>query len=88
MKKLTRNQRAEVYIKVAEKFSLPKHADGLCYALLDAIKHNGASWDAPPIFPEFALFEPNKKLDGHYWFENNKQRIIVMLLCHQMCINP
>jgi hypothetical protein len=86
--------KAECYRQAAEFFAEPTFQSGLCYVLACIWKFDLRPKSEEPMydskylkdmFPEFCLFEPDRITDFHaFWFENN-ERVIVALLCEQMC---
>lgn len=85
--KYTKKQRHEIYKRALNE----KNFDaGLCYALLDAAKECGGSWESHKLFPEFFLFRTSENPKYDYWYGDaikgigNEIREIVLEFCIEM----
>lgn len=88
MKKLTKVQRAKIYLEVA---SLVYNSDlGICAYLVDYCDYRQVLMEdtAQENFEEFALFKPRKNQRSSYlywWIRDDRAiRQTCMLLCYEM----
>lgn len=86
MEALTKKQRREIYLKVAERV-INRDGAGLCHLVTAPIRERFDT--ALSLYPELALFKPNRIEDtsNNRWWMNDDDgsRIICMLLCAEMC---
>lgn len=91
MKKLTKKQRAEIYLKVAEYLELESPDT---YYLCGKLSFFGKVPydDVLSTFEEFILFRPEQTEGGSLWWAEGEfglsVRITCMLLCYYMIKNP
>jgi hypothetical protein len=95
MKKLTKNQRHNIY-KDALNSLTQKHSpfdklrtiwyyDCICHSIM-RVKYNYMSefdtFELLNVFHEFSLFQP--EFNDSYWFDNKDERILCLLFCIEM----
>jgi len=92
MTNLTKKQRREIYLKVAEIISIDCYDGGMCLNIRLQLEEIAPFLRFPnysPIFkvlvPEFTLLYPNGKSADKYWDVDTNDRVIIMLLCAEMC---
>lgn len=94
MKKLSKKQRREIYLKVAENRLQGIGSPYLCCQLRDAIdeKETEVEERILPLFPEFMLFKNTNGVWFHHEWKHgyrannpNDERINCMLFCAEMC---
>lgn len=94
MKPLTKKQRREIYLKVAQKIDSDIEAYGHFMCNLISSCSGIDKDDVLEIFPEFALFQNGTRLFGSIWFyssqfsndtEANQVRVLILLMSAEMC---
>lgn len=96
--KLTKKQRQEIYLRIAEKIDRAKNIKYICYELYIECFRTSEKYDElnEKLFPEFFKFKPqvNDLCGNGAWWEGlgdgttlqfNKRRVLALLFCYEMC---
>lgn len=89
-KELTKKQRREIYLKAAIHFLLPKKKRPYMKSLYTKISgfcdYIESEYDISDcnLFPEYQLFRPDWAGTYTYWWNNDEERIIALLLAYEL----